>query len=579
MSRLNPPSFRLSLLATVLAAGGLVLGCAEAPPAEPAPVAANPFLAEQAFGKEDTGYTNPDGIEVEVDLEADIEASAYQIARAPAELGQFAVTYLRTRGDFYLESLAEHVGSRNRVEWRVDGVWKTAEEARTIEPAKLKHFRIRGVNAVLLHRASEGVTVGKVFTAEVPLKPYSVLSEAGDKCAEKDDHIGLSQSVYWYQWNPDLDGCVIAKQELTLTVSRMFQAAQPTYPEYDKLVADGKLTAVVLFGQIGDGAITDRDPGVQGFKRMGTWLKAAGFKEVAAAPVGKRYGKTIGGVGVEVDLYSPYDFAGLDDSAHFANFQRGLSEHEIVVYDGHSMLGASDFWSKPTYPSFYQMYLYGGCLGYEYYVKPIVEGKGGFENLDIVSSVVEVTATAIDFAGPIMAKIFWALENGYKASWKDILVSVRRSVGDSTFGASGVRDNCFTPTGTRCQPAISDPSMPDVGEATRYESTTALPIPDNNRTGLRSVINVPETFSVANVAVEVKVAHSWAGDLYIALEHGGKKAIIWNHEGDSQDGIDASFDLGGFANTASGGDWTLRLLDNAAEDVGTLEGWTLVLGR
>ena len=74
MSRLNPPSFRLSLLATVLAAGGLVLGCAEAPPAEPAPVAANPFLAEQAFGKEDTGYTNPDGIEVEVDLEADIEA-------------------------------------------------------------------------------------------------------------------------------------------------------------------------------------------------------------------------------------------------------------------------------------------------------------------------------------------------------------------------------------------------------------------------------------------------------------------------------------------------------------------------
>jgi len=27
---------------------------------------------------------------------------------------------------------------------------------------------------------------------------------------------------------------------------------------------------------------------------------------------------------------------------------------------------------------------------------------------------------------------------------------VRRNVGDSTFGVSGVRDNCFTPSGSRC---------------------------------------------------------------------------------------------------------------------------------
>jgi hypothetical protein len=27
---------------------------------------------------------------------------------------------------------------------------------------------------------------------------------------------------------------------------------------------------------------------------------------------------------------------------------------------------------------------------------------------------------------------------------------VRNSVGDSTIGVSGVRDNCFTPTGSRC---------------------------------------------------------------------------------------------------------------------------------
>ena len=49
-----------------------------------------------------------------------------------------------------------------------------------------------------------------------------------------------------------------------------------------------------------------------------------------------------------------------------------------------------------------------------------------------------------------MAKILWALDHGYRATWRSILLAVRKSVGDSTFGVSGVRDNCFTPSGSRC---------------------------------------------------------------------------------------------------------------------------------
>jgi hypothetical protein len=190
---------------------------------------------------------------------------------------------------------------------------------------------------------------------------------------------------------------------------------------------------------------------MQSFKRFGRWLEQAKFKSVAA-PLGKRYEKLINGITVQVDLYSPREFSGLGDYAHFSNFQKALSEHEIVAYDGHSMLGASDFWERPQYPSFYQIFLYGGCLGYEYYVRPILHGKGdSWAKLDILSSVVEVTATANDFAGPALAKIFWAIQNGNRASWRDILLAVRRGVGDSTFGVSGVRDNCYTPTGSRCR--------------------------------------------------------------------------------------------------------------------------------
>jgi len=117
-----------------------------------------------------------------------------------------------------------------------------------------------------------------------------------------------------------------------------------------------------------------------------------------------------------------------------------------VTWDGHSMLGASDFWARPTYPGTYQIFLYGGCLGYEYYVKPILHGKGDtWAKLDIMSSVVEVSATANEFAAPAIAKIVWALDHGYKATWRSILTAVRNSVGDSTFGVSGVRDNKFKP--------------------------------------------------------------------------------------------------------------------------------------
>lgn len=535
----------------------------------------NPFLEDQSNrGKEDSAYMNPDGIEVEIDLEADVVVSStWRLPDAPADLGQFALTYLRKRGEFYLESLAEDASSNDRVEWLVDGSWITAGETDGVPKDKLTHFRIRGVNAVLLHGASSGVKEGAVFKAVVPMDPYTVMTEAGDKCADPDGHMSLSQSVYWYLWNPDRNGCEIAKQDMTLTVSKMFAPGPVTYPEYDRLVADGKVTAVVLFGQIGDDPLTDNDPGMWGFKQMTRWLGQSGFKEVTPAPVGKRFTKRIGEVDYEIDLYSPYDFAGLSDNAHFNNFQKALSEHEIVAYDGHSMLGASDFWGRPDYPDFYQVFLYGGCLGYEYYVKPILGGKGGWDNLDMMSSVVEVTADANRFAGPFLAKLAWALENGYAASWRDMLIAVRQRVGDSTFGASGVRDNCFSPTGSLCSPE------PDPTTTSRYDSNEAAAVPDNDPAGATSTIDVPDSFVPAAVSVEVNVAHTWIGDLVITLEHGGATATLWNKSGGGTQDIRQTFETTAFTGIDASGPWTLRVVDTADKDTGTVESWSLLLSK
>lgn len=417
-------------------------GCGTDPAASSAE---NPFTQNMDNdGKEDSAYLNPDGAEVEVDLEGDVVGPASRLHDAPALLAQYATTVFRKANQMYIESVAEDATAADRAEWLVGSTWYPANQLPT--GATLKHWRLRGMNTVLLFAAAKTASVGLKFSAKAPLAPFSVLTDAGKTCADNDDHIGLDESVYWYRWEPEQPSCKIALQELQVTVSKTFpKTTSSVYPEFDQLVADKKLTVVIMFGEIDDGPITANETGMQNFTRYGQWLLDAKFKS-ATAPLGKRYEKTVNGTLVQIDLYSPKEFSGLDDYAHFANFQKALSEHEIVTWDGHSMLGASDFWSRPTYPGTYQIFLYGGCLGYEYYVKPILHGKGDtWAKLDIMSSVVEVSASANEFAAPAIAKIVWALDHGYKASWRSILLPVRNSVGDSTFGVSGVRDNKFKP--------------------------------------------------------------------------------------------------------------------------------------
>ncbi|MBN1948076.1 MAG: proprotein convertase P-domain-containing protein [Bradymonadales bacterium] len=532
----------------------------------------NPFLEDNSNpGKEDTGYVNPDGIEIEVDIEADVEAASYRIFDAPAELGQYALTYLRKTDILYLESLAEDATSDRRVEWLVDEEWLTAQQARELSTSQLRHFRIRGINAVLLHGDVRNAEVGRQFTARVPVNPYSAYTEGGAACTDPDSHMGLSSSIYWYLWNPDKSGCQATTQEMTITVSAVLPSSRPVYPEYDQLTADNQLTVVILFGQIGDDPLTDSDSGVRNLTRFAKWLTDADFEEVTPAPVGRRFQKEVEGIDVVMDLYSPYDFSGLGDFAHFSNFQRALSEHEIVAYDGHSMLGASDFWSRPEYPDFYQIYLYGGCLGYEYYVRPILSAKGGWDKVDILSSVIEVSASANDFAAPFLSKLMWALENGYNASWTDLIAAVRRRVGDSTFGVSGARENCFSPSGSQCGDTPADP-----GDGSRYENTSGVDIPDNNSRGVSSTVTISDTLVPGELSLELDISHTWVGDLYITVSHNNTNAVVWNRTGGSNHDIRQTFALDDFEGNSIAGTWTLTVVDRAASDTGRLNRWAVI---
>lgn len=135
-----------------------------------------------------------------------------------------------------------------------------------------------------------------------------------------------------------------------------------------------------------------------------------------------------------------------------------------------------------------------------------------------------------------------------------------------------------------------------------YSSNTAIAIPDDNASGINSVINVPNSFTVADVNVKLNITHTYDGDLVIKLvapdstsvtlasQAGGNGANFTNTVFDSQAvlGLDrgsapftGSFQPAQTLNTLNGkaanGTWTLNVSDIGAQDTGTLNNWSLTL--
>lgn len=561
LRRLLPPLLLLLPACQTDAGGGT--------PASAGPGAENPFLVEPATaGKTDTGYYNPEGIEVEVDLEGHVKATEH-LADAPGVLAEFAQTDLRRQKVFYVETLAEDAATPERVEWLIDGKWVPNDEAEGIADRKKTHWRLRGVDAVLLASAAKGAKVGSEFTATVPVSPYTVMDDAGERCMASGASASPTAGGYWYYWDADATGCDIETQALQLTVTKLGRPADKAYPEWDRLSADGLITAVVLFGQIDDGPLTDRDIGMEGYEQMRTWLADSGYVEHRLT-VGTRFETTESGTKLQFDLLSPKDFKGLNDKAHLDRLQKAVSSHEIVVFDGHTVPGGAGVWASLKYPDMYQIVEYGGCLGYEEAVQPILAGKGSWDNLDVVSSVELVMDGANNFGAPLLAQVQWAARANWGITWADILKAIHRGMGDGTFGVSGVRDNCFTPEGGRCGAAPS-------GDAHVYAGAEGLEIPDGSARGKKNTIDVSDEFDVATTGVTLEVTHGNISDLKIVLTHAGVEAVLWDHAGAAGDTLDKTFRPRAFKGLPANGAWTLKVVDDVTQDTGTVEAWSLTL--
>jgi carboxypeptidase T len=111
---------------------------------------------------------------------------------------------------------------------------------------------------------------------------------------------------------------------------------------------------------------------------------------------------------------------------------------------------------------------------------------------------------------------------------------------------------------------------------TTFTNSTAFTISDN------STIESPITVSniagnaPATLSVNVNITHTYQGDLKVDLiAPNGTAFNLWNRAGGSADNIVRSFTVNA-ATVVANGIWKLRVNDNGAGDVGTLNSWSLV---
>jgi subtilisin-like proprotein convertase family protein/C1A family cysteine protease len=106
----------------------------------------------------------------------------------------------------------------------------------------------------------------------------------------------------------------------------------------------------------------------------------------------------------------------------------------------------------------------------------------------------------------------------------------------------------------------------------------AAAIPDNDPAGLSSTLSVAGEGAIGEVKVTLNLTHSYVGDLVVTLTHpDGATATLHNKAGAGQDDLIGEYTVTDFAGKDARGDWTLHVVDTAADDTGALNAWELAI--
>lgn len=324
--------------------------------------------------------------------------------------------------------------------------------------------------------------IGQRVELTLPLAPEGLLDRVQTTCASDFDSnraavpaADLRADNMFYYWDPARPGCKANAADLSTAVYTVNAAAgaKTVYPEYDRLIADGKISMVQIYGQIEHGDLQRGDWGFISYRLVTSTLTKHGFRVAQEFPngTGQRLEKTMpNGLRVEIDMYTPVLFADhVDRNESNRVFREAIRNHEIVYYAGHAFYGSLDVLDEPTaYPQdAYQVIFMDACWSYAYYTKQIFRNRAsandptGFANTDVVNNT-EMGLTGSEQTAMVMfenlfkgADLVKARKPAKNYSWNTLIKYMnahakaraedRREDNEEIYGVSGVATNKFVP--------------------------------------------------------------------------------------------------------------------------------------
>lgn len=355
-------------------------------------------------------------------------------------------------------------------------IQNTAESGR-----KLVAYRFEG------KMVTDKKVFGRSKSAEIPLTmplaPDRIFERAlvGSRNLCVTDPHYSTEGDFFYFWDPNKPGCPLRnnRTDVYRTHGRVvkLESTRFTYPEYDKLLGDngnGDVLEIAVFlgyaATIDNYAKTKRRDEVhktrveteralrsRGFvmtekkkdfrlRSNGTQMRGINDYRVYEKPVETPRGT----VQMRVRMLVTDTDIESRDYTFYQLFPEALKAADIVIYDGHSGLGANLDLGNLGHPRLskekYQIYFFNGCSSYPYFNGAFFDKKGGSKSLDLVLAGMP---TYFGSGGVNMEAFLKAFLEGRLHSWQTIIQSVEKSnprgYGSYLVGVVGDEDNQFRP--------------------------------------------------------------------------------------------------------------------------------------
>lgn len=442
------------------------------------------LVAETPDGKFDTGYLSTLATELEATFESEVRLDLSSYADKPEAEKTAYIEQVRQGGagiQYVLDTQIKY--AKNQINESALHMNLSSSTAKVVSAdidadGLLRVVYQSTLESIVSHDELQkaGTTIDKVlgqqFAAILPDRPDLMAEKVGTACLNAEATSAEAYN-YFYYYDPNKEGCDAAMDaggikrvgaRLTL---KSLAPAKTVYPEYDQLVADKKIDAVVFFGA----ADHDWEPGkwdwgTEGRDLIVRDLRNRGFKKVSV-PAGEGYQKTVKGLVETITIIGPEV---LKDLQHDTDglFKTLVSQNEIVIYNGHSFYGSLNVLNDAAiYPGKYQIFLMSSCWSYEYYTKQIFahnvteDDPQGWKRADVVND----TQMGWFHNMPHIARILLTnvlrgaetggVEGNRYYTWDRIVGAINDFVVQSQidrntdkheiFGVSGVRTNSYEP--------------------------------------------------------------------------------------------------------------------------------------